>query len=56
MQHSSAWAANRIQAGEQGMTFQELQKGILKYNAKSEYKQIAIVMLRTIFEKNGKLV
>ena len=32
------------------LSFEELKDEIKKYNAKNEYQQVAIVMLRTIFE------
>ena len=35
------------------LTFAELEKEILNYNAKSEYKQVAIHIVRQIFEKTG---
>jgi len=36
------------------LTFAELEKEILNYDAKSEYKQVAIHIVRMIFEKHIK--
>jgi len=35
---------------EMKLSFKELEEKILKFDAKSEYKQASIVMLRNIFE------
>jgi len=36
---------------KESITFKELKDGILKYKAKSEYKQAAIVIIRCVLEK-----
>ncbi len=40
-----------ISAEEKRMSFEELSEAILNYNAKSEYIQASIVMLRFIFKE-----
>jgi len=36
------------------LSFDELKNELIRYNAKSEYKQAAIIMLRKIFENNNE--
>lgn len=36
---------------KESITFKELKEGILKYRAKSEYQQAAIVIIRGVLEK-----
>jgi hypothetical protein len=33
------------------LEFKDIEKGLLEYNAKSEYKQAAIIMVRNIFKE-----
>ena len=36
------------------LSFDELRNELIRYNAKSEYKQAAMIMLRKIFENNNE--
>lgn len=44
------------QGDDKKLCFDELKESILKSNAKSEYKQASIVMLRTIFGINSSFI